>query len=218
MTYYHADGLGSIVKRTDQAGAVVHEYRYDAWGKIEAGATEAGYAFTGREWDPETGLYYYRARYYDPKVGRFLSEDPIGFFGGVNFYAYVDNNPVNLIDPTGLLKGPDPFTTIGMCAATGIGAAATTATATAGFALMATPVGMGSDFAPGERRPPTCDKTNSCDRDRRKIRCQLIGSGGKGPKPGAKQRCTYACDDGTQINRFYEDCSKYPEVEKSRGE
>jgi RHS repeat-associated protein len=59
-------------------------------------------AFTGREWDPETGLYYYRARYYDPKIGRFISEDPIDFEGGVNFYSYVENNPVNLVDPEGL--------------------------------------------------------------------------------------------------------------------
>ena len=73
LTYYHVDGLGSIRKRTNQAGAVVHEYRYDAWGNIEMGASEPGYAFTGREWDPESGLYYYRARYYDPRVGRFIS-------------------------------------------------------------------------------------------------------------------------------------------------
>jgi RHS repeat-associated protein len=59
-------------------------------------------AYTGREWDPETGLYYYRARYYDPKAGRFISEDPIGFGGGVNFYGYVENSPVDLIDPSGL--------------------------------------------------------------------------------------------------------------------
>ncbi|MCU0293268.1 MAG: hypothetical protein MUF10_14965, partial [Thermoanaerobaculaceae bacterium] len=88
----HADGLGSVVKMTDAAGNVVHPYQYDAWGNIEpdTGAPVDGvkYAFTGREWDPETGLYYYRARYLDPKVGRFISEDPIGFAGGVNFYAY----------------------------------------------------------------------------------------------------------------------------------
>jgi RHS repeat-associated protein len=59
-------------------------------------------AFTGREWDPEAGLYYYRARYYDPKVGRFISEDPIGFSADVNFYAYVENDPVNRTDPWGL--------------------------------------------------------------------------------------------------------------------
>jgi RHS repeat-associated protein len=58
--------------------------------------------FTGRELDRSTGLYYYRARYYDPEIGRFLSEDPLGFEAGVNFYAYVGNNPVNANDPMGL--------------------------------------------------------------------------------------------------------------------
>jgi type VI secretion system secreted protein VgrG len=61
------------------------------------------YTFTGREWDKETGLYYYRARYYDPMEGRFISKDPIGFDGGdVNLYGYVGNNPENLTDPSGL--------------------------------------------------------------------------------------------------------------------
>jgi RHS repeat-associated protein len=60
-------------------------------------------AYTGREWDPETGLYYYRARYYDPKVGRFISEDPIGFAGGPNLYAYVGSDPANAVDPFGLI-------------------------------------------------------------------------------------------------------------------
>ena len=57
--------------------------------------------FTGREYDPESGLYYYRARYYDPGIGRFLSEDPIGFLGGINFYNYTHNNPINFNDPLG---------------------------------------------------------------------------------------------------------------------
>jgi RHS repeat-associated protein len=57
------------------------------------------YTYTGREYDPETGLYYYRARYYDPKIGRFLQEDPIW---DVNLYGYVGNRPVNFTDPMGL--------------------------------------------------------------------------------------------------------------------
>jgi RHS repeat-associated protein len=61
-------------------------------------------AFTGREWDPETGLYYYRARYYDPKVGRFLSKDPVGFAAGPNYYTYVLDNPVNRVDPSGMYQ------------------------------------------------------------------------------------------------------------------
>lgn len=99
--YAHADGLGSHVKSTDSTGSVVFSRRYDAFGNIQVGGSQGEYAFTGREWDPETSLYYYRARYYSPQGGRFISEDPIHFRGGNNFYAYVANNPVNRRDPTG---------------------------------------------------------------------------------------------------------------------
>lgn len=105
LTYYHADGLGSIVSHTDTSGAETFSRSYDAFGNLETGASEPGYAFTGREWDPETGLYYYRARYYDPKIGRFISEDPIRWAGGFNLYAYVSNAPTNWIDSQGHAKG-----------------------------------------------------------------------------------------------------------------
>jgi RHS repeat-associated protein len=101
-TYYHADALGSVLKMTNAAGTVTHEYRYDAFGKIEAGSTQGGHSFTGREWDSEIGLFYYRSRYYDPNIGRFISEDPIGLLGGPNLYTMVWNNPVGYIDPTWL--------------------------------------------------------------------------------------------------------------------
>ncbi len=101
--YYHSDGLGSVLGATDATGVISHNRKYDAFGNLQDGADEQGYSFTGREWDPETGLYYYRARYYDPKIGRFISEDPIQWRGGdSNFYAYVRNNPVNYLDPSGL--------------------------------------------------------------------------------------------------------------------
>jgi RHS repeat-associated protein len=99
--FFHADALGSRVKTTNASGTVTASLDYDAFGQILSGAA-TGYSYTGREYDVETGLYYYRARYYDPRIGRFLSEDPIGFDGGINFYAYVSNNPINLIDPLGL--------------------------------------------------------------------------------------------------------------------
>ena len=75
---------------------------YDPWGNLIQGSATSGYAFTGREWDSESGLYYYRARYYDPSVGRFISRDPAGLAAGPNLQAYVSNNSVNFIDPQGL--------------------------------------------------------------------------------------------------------------------
>ncbi len=62
--------------------------------------------FTGRQLDSETGLYYYRSRYYAPQAGRFTTADPIGLLGGPNLYVYVNNNPVNWIDPWGLKEKP----------------------------------------------------------------------------------------------------------------
>jgi RHS repeat-associated protein len=102
LSFYHADGLGSVVRTTDQTGTVVSSRQYGAFGALETGADQSGYAFTGREWDPEIALYYYRARYYESATGRFLSEDPQGFDGGINFYAYVGNGPTNWTDPLGL--------------------------------------------------------------------------------------------------------------------
>jgi len=100
-TYYHADALGSVLKMTNASGSVTHEYRYDVYGRIEAGSTQGGYSLTGREWDPESSLFYYRARYFNPTLGRLLSEDPIGLTAGINQYTYAANNPGNLVDPEG---------------------------------------------------------------------------------------------------------------------
>lgn len=81
----------------------VHRGRYSTFGALEQAGAEGGYFFTGREWDPETGLHYYRARFYDPKPGRFISEDPIRFCSGINFYGYVRNTPASRTDPFGLV-------------------------------------------------------------------------------------------------------------------
>ena len=102
-TYYVQDHLGSVVAETDTAGNATLRRSYDPWGGMDAvSTTHAGPAFTGREWDPETGLYYYRARYYDPHLGRFINQDPIGLSGGLNLYAYVENAPLSFADPWGL--------------------------------------------------------------------------------------------------------------------
>ena len=101
-TFLHVDGLGSVVASTNTAGAVVDVWRYGPWGEPES--ARPGYSFTGREFDTGLGLYYYRARYYDPQLGRFISEDPIRWLGGINLYAYVENDPTNYRDPWGLKK------------------------------------------------------------------------------------------------------------------
>jgi RHS repeat-associated protein len=96
------DALGSTVAMADEAGRVQTQYTYEPFGAtIVSGETSTNAAaFTGRE-DDGTGLYFYRARYYDPARGRFAKEDPIGFAGGVNLYAYTLNNPINSTDPSG---------------------------------------------------------------------------------------------------------------------
>lgn len=104
--YYHADHLGSIRVLTDANEDIVATYQYDAFGTIlqEMGSVNNPYRFTGREWDVGSGLYYYRARYYDAIFGRFLQKDPEGVVDGPNLYTYVGNNPVRYIDPTGKLS------------------------------------------------------------------------------------------------------------------
>ena len=111
--FYSFDGLGSVRDLTDSGEAVAEQYDYDSFGNLTSPpATGNPYTYTSREYDPETGLLFYRARYYDPATGRFLTEDPIGFDGGdVNFYAYVAGNPVNFIDPMGLWFGVDDVLT-----------------------------------------------------------------------------------------------------------
>jgi len=103
--FYHADGLGSITEITDSTGAVKQQYTYSSFGKIEFQLDPnfiQPYTFTAREFDPETGLHHYRERQYDSTTGRFTTEDPIEFEGGINFYAYVGNNPANFVDSLGL--------------------------------------------------------------------------------------------------------------------
>jgi RHS repeat-associated protein len=109
---FHHDSLQSLNAKTGPDGSVLQTASYGAFGNLldetnpNPNATYVRY--TGRELD-NTGFYYYRARYYDPAVGRFISEDPLGFRAGVNFYAYVGNNPINANDPTGQDAAPYHF-------------------------------------------------------------------------------------------------------------
>jgi len=103
-SYYQEDGLGSVTSLSSGGAALANTYAYDSYGKLSAssGTLINPVQYTGREFDSEIGIYEYRARYYDPSAGRFLSEDPVGFDGGTDFYAYATNNPANFIDPSGL--------------------------------------------------------------------------------------------------------------------
>jgi RHS repeat-associated protein len=105
--YFTQDHLGSTRALTDSSGNVVESINYDSFGNGSSSLLRYGY--TGREWDAEANLYYYRNRWYDPQEGRFISADPIGLGGGINPYAYVANNPHSFTDPSGLTPISDEW-------------------------------------------------------------------------------------------------------------
>ncbi|MBZ0166400.1 MAG: hypothetical protein K8I00_06290 [Candidatus Omnitrophica bacterium] len=112
--YYNTDGLGSVRQVLNSSGTTVESYDYDPYGQVtiynssltDITSTGSGidnpYMFTGRRFDEETGIYFYRARQYDPEIGRFLQRDPLGYYDSMNLFEYVGSNPVNWIDPFGL--------------------------------------------------------------------------------------------------------------------
>jgi RHS repeat-associated protein len=107
--FAHTDGLGSVIALTDTFENVQRTYDYGAWGGLTGGVDVAAFAgkdrarFKGALWlGPEVEVYYMRARWYESKTGRFLSEDPIGLAGGLNPYVYAGDDPINGSDPLGL--------------------------------------------------------------------------------------------------------------------
>jgi RHS repeat-associated protein len=105
-SYVHANYQSSTIATSDSFGTVVDMFAYDSYGKTNDGSG-IPFKYTGRYYDAETGLYYYRSRYYSDALGRFLQTDFIGYRDGLNWYAYVGNDPINNTDPSGLCKISD---------------------------------------------------------------------------------------------------------------
>ena len=103
--FLHTNALGSNIVLTDDNQNALARYEYDVFGAIrsETGTSADTRKFTGKEFDADSNLYYYAARYYDPYIGRFTQRDPVG--DGVNWYAYTYNNPLKFVDPTLKKKG-----------------------------------------------------------------------------------------------------------------
>ncbi|KPW41173.1 YD repeat-containing protein [Pseudomonas syringae pv. apii] len=102
--YYHTDQIGTPLEMTDADGQIVWQAKYRAWGAVEklvVNEVEQNLRFQGQYFDVETGLHYNTFRYYDPEIGRFTTQDPIGLLGGENLYQYAPS-PIGWIDPWGL--------------------------------------------------------------------------------------------------------------------
>jgi RHS repeat-associated protein len=99
-----SDQLDSIIASIASGTGTLTKAAYQPYGS--SAAAPSPYGFTGQRRDPESGLYSYRTRHYSPAWGRFLQPDPLGYAAGANLYAYVDNDPLNWVDPWGLAREP----------------------------------------------------------------------------------------------------------------
>ena len=227
-SYYQADGIGSVTSLSNTSGALAQTYTFDSFGEQTAssGSLTNTFRYTAREFDAETSLYYYRARYYDPNAGRLVREDPIAFKGGINFYRYARNNPVNLVDPFGLgpwgqgigavgggivggILGFGGGTAVGTFVAPGVGTVGGAIGGTVEGATEGAVIGAAIGVAIGDLiedlskswRKPKCDKKG--------IKCTYAGEVAD-PHPYAKFKfCFYNCSDGiprTLVRYLYEPC------------
>jgi RHS repeat-associated protein len=104
--YAHTDALGSVIAETNEAGHKINDHKYDPFGESKGSPNEGSPGFTGHLYDDDLGLTYMKARFYDPKLGRFLSTDPVKYTDAnpvfsFNRYAYANNNPYKYVDPDG---------------------------------------------------------------------------------------------------------------------
>lgn len=113
ISFFHHDNQNSVIATSDNSGVVTNQYAYSPWGESPS-LSGTSFGYTGQRYDTETGLHYFKARYLSASIGRFLQSDPIGYAAGLHLFAYVNNDPLNNSDSSGLVhqkpapnKGPD---------------------------------------------------------------------------------------------------------------
>ena len=221
--YYHCDHLGTPLALTDQKGNIVWAAKYDPWGNIEEEfnphGIEQNIRLPGQHHDRETGLYYNRHRYYDPKLGSYINQDPIGLVGGINSYGY-PKNPLNQTDSLGLVGAAAALPSVlGSGAAAGEGAAATAGLGWLG--VLAFPLTLLSGDTPQQTTVAVSTAAVDpwgvpIDPAANVLSAAHEAAGGDRSKPGYGGRCTpdefdqlegkkeKLCDDASSLGR----CSK----------